>query len=314
MSALPRAVQAQLDQAEALQAQLAAEAAPPSGNPEPAEPAPEPHLQLVEPQPQPQPTNQAPTVPDETWEQRFRIMEGKYKAEVPRLHDQIRELTDRLDQAVKSLETKPEPKPEAKKFVTDADVEQFGADLVDMARRVAREEFDILSTQLADMLDKRFGDVTAQVQRTEQQVVRSAADKFWDTVNAAHPDFEAVNNDPKWFAFLDERIPGTRLTRRQVAQTAIQEHDAQTMCEQLKLYKDGIAPPAAPAKKPDLNRQVAPSSSRAAAPAEPAKKIWSGQEYAAALDHRNLQRMSREDYDALVAEAEQALAEGRVQF
>ena len=88
--------------------------------------------------------------------------------------------------------------------------------------------------------------------------------------------------------------------------------------EQVKLFKDsiGVGQPQQPAKaKPNLNAQVAPSSSRASAPNPGAgKRTWTSAEYAAALDHRNLHRMSREEYDAQIAEAELALAEGRVQF
>ena len=297
MSALPKAVQAQLDQAEALQAQLAAESAPEQGNPEPAEAvAEQPALQLVETvQQETQVANQAP---ETDWEQRFKVIEGKYKAEIPRLHEANRELSERLDQAIKALETKEQPKPQESKLVTDA-------------------EFDVLSKKLVAELDKRFGAMTEQVQRTEKVVARTAEEKFWDAVTAKHPDFDAINNDPRWFEFLDARVQGSRFTRRALANDAIEARDAAALAEQVQAFKDAVMPAAkAPAKpKPNLNSQVAPNTSNASQPS-PANtgRIWSGQEYAQALDHRNLQRMSRADYEALVAEAETAFAEGRVRF
>ena len=137
-------------------------------------------------------------------------------------------------------------------------------------------------------------------------------------MDAKHADFEAVNSDPRWFAFLDTRIPGSRLTRRTLAENAIAELDAEALVEQINLFKDSLpkAEPQQPAKqKPSLNSQVAPNTSGASNPSpDPVGKIWTGAEYAAALDHRNMQRMSRADYDALVAEAETAFAEGRVRF
>ena len=187
-----------------------------------------------------------------------------------------------------------------------------------MVRRAAREEFDALTKKFAAELDKRFGAVAAKVEQTEQVVVKSAKDKFWDAVDTKHADFEAVNSDPRWFAFLDTRIPGSRLTRRTLAEKAIAELDAEALIEQVGLFKESLpkAEPQQPTKqKSTLNSQVAPNTSGASNPSpDPVGKIWTGAEYAAALDHRNMQRMSRADYDALVAEAETAFAEGRVRF
>lgn len=317
MSALPKAVQAQLDQAEALQAQLSSEAAPEAGNPV--------DLKLVEtPVEQVEPTQVQETqvtqqTPSVDWEQKFRVIEGKYRAEIPRLLDQNRELSDRLDDAIKAMEAKAqEPQKEAK-LVTDADVEAYGADLVDMVRRASREEFDSLAKKLVEKLEQRFGQVVEQVAQTEQRVVKSDTDKFWDAVLKTVPEFEAINNDPRWFAFLDARIPGTRFTRRATAEDAIKSLDDQSLIEQLVAFKETIAPPVEEAQKPakakqNLNAQVAPSTSRASTPTEPTGQIWTGDQYAAALDHRQLQRISREEYERNVAEAELALAEGRVRF
>ena len=315
MSALPKQIQAQLDQAEALQAELDAAAAPQEGNPEAAPEAQQPNLQLVEP---PAQETQVTQPEYSVLEQRFRVMEGKYKAEVPRLIEQNRTLSEQLDRALAALEAKAKETPPDAKLVTDADIEAYGDDLVDMVRRASREEFKTLSEELIAKLDKRFGDVAAKADRAEKQAVKSETDKFWDAINAAHPDFATVNVDPRWDEFLNSNVPGTRLTRRAIANDALDRFDAGVVVEQLAAFKDsiGVGKSAPPARaKPNLNSQVAPSSSRSSTPqADGAQRIWTGKEYADALDHRNGQRMAREDYEALIAEAETALAEGRVRF
>ncbi len=316
MSDLPKAVQAQLDQADAIQAQLQAEAAPtPVENPAPAA---DPVATLQPVQDAVQTTQPTTVVPEETWEQRFRIMEGKFKAEVPRLYEQNRELSARLEQAITALATKEEPKVQDTKLVGAADVETFGEDLVDLMRRVARDEFSAREAKLVADLEKRVGAVTETVQRTESVVAKSAEEKFWESVLSQNPDFDAVNADPRWFAFLDVKVPGARFTRRALAEKAIQDRDAVSLNEQLALFKASIAPApsAAPKPKSNLNSQVAPNTSSASAPtADPVSgKIWTGQEYAAALDHRNLQKMTRAEYEALLADAELALSEGLVRF
>lgn len=314
MSALPKQIQAQLDQADALQAEMDAAAAPQEGNPEATPAATQPNLQLVEP---PEQGAQVAQPEYAVLEQRFRVMEGKYKAEVPRLIEQNRTLTEQLDRALAALDAKAKETPPETKLVTDADIEAYGDDLVDMVRRAAREEFKTLSEALTAKLDRRFGDVAAKADRAEKQAVKSETDKFWDAVTAAHPDFDAVNVDPRWDAFLDTNVPGTRFTRRAVANDALNRFDAGVVVEQLTAFKDSIGVgKAAPTRaKPNLNSQVAPSSSRSSTPqAEGASRIWTGKEYADALDHRNGQRMERAEYEALIAEAETALAEGRVRF
>lgn len=322
MSGLPTAIQAQLDQAAELEAQLYGTPTPDSGNPEAPAPSSDPVLQ------QPNVVQPAPVAsPSSDWEQRFNVMRGKYEAEVPRLHQQIRELSDRLEQAVKAMETKPEPAPKMQeKLVTDADVAAYGVDLLEFVRRVSQEEFYRLIQPVVAEMNTRYGGVAEQVTRTEQRLVKSDTEKFWDAVTApgAAPDFLEVNKDPRWFAFLDTRAPGTSFARRMLAEEAIRLMDATALVEQVAAFKlavsEGLPPvseeePTTPGKvaRPSLKNQVAPNSSRATSPTSAtAEKIWTAAEYSAAMDHRNLRDMTREEYEARVAEADRALAEGRV--
>ena len=94
---LPRAVQQQVEEADALVAQMsgAQPVDPDTGEPiVPANPQPD-------PEPQPQPISQEPepkpAVPDETWEQRYHSLKGKFDAEVPRLYAQVREMNDQIN-------------------------------------------------------------------------------------------------------------------------------------------------------------------------------------------------------------------------
>lgn len=314
MSALPKAVQAQLDAAEALQAQLA-NPTPEQGTPE-AEPSPQQEA-VQQPETVQQQTQVTNTVPDDVWEQRFKVLEGKFKAEVPRLHETNRELQDKLEQALKALEqaSQQQAKPEDPKLVTDADVDAFGGDLVDMVRRASREEFDKLSKILMDVIEKRFGQVTQKVAETEKVVAKTASEKFWDKVYGAHGDFDKVNDDPRWFAFLDAKIPGARFTRRALAEDAIAKLDADALVETLTDYKASLPQePVAKPKQKKLDSQVAPNSSSASAPSAGTEsgRIWTWSEYEAAIDPRNIHKMSATDFEKLVEEANQAYFDGRV--
>ena len=312
--ALPKAIQAQLDQAAEIERQLAA---PVEGNTDPV---------VTE---DPKPAEQLPvenatqatvttTVPDETWEQRFNVLRGKYDAEIPRLHQQLREYSEQLTVLTEKLSQKPqEPEQPKQDRVTDKDREEFGADLLDAAARAAEDVFDRREASLLTKIEKMISAVAGQVQTVEERQVVTEADRFWSAVRAVHADFNAVYSDQRWFDYLDQRVPGTRFTRRATAEDAIKRFDAEVLIEMVTAFKDTLPKKPTEPSKPttELQSQVSPSTSQASsAPSADTGRIWTGAEYAAAMDHRNLQRMTKDQYEAMVAEAELAAAEGRVKW
>ncbi len=143
--ALPKQVEAQLRELEQIEKQIAESQNPAPADPEPqskdnppAEPStPEPPAQQQVPvESKPEPTE--PAIAEETWQSRYIALKGKYDAEVPRLHADVRELKAQVDALRKASETKPveTKKPTvAEKLVTDADVEAFGSDLIEVQRK-----------------------------------------------------------------------------------------------------------------------------------------------------------------------------------
>jgi hypothetical protein len=92
MATLPQAIQRQVDAAEALltganqPAETQNEAL--QSAPEPTQ---EPTAQSFEPTPEPSPAPQQQ--PRDEWQQKYQILQGKYNAEVPQLHHQVKYLT-----------------------------------------------------------------------------------------------------------------------------------------------------------------------------------------------------------------------------
>lgn len=316
---LPGTIQRQLDEAAAIEASLYGEAEAPApvesteGNTEVAET----NEPVVETQAQQQAEDVAPPAPkpvqDDVWEQKFNVLRGKYEAEVPRLHSQIRELTEQLQSAVSRLDsmaTKPEPVADP---VAEADEEKFGSDLIEAVRRAAQAEV----AKATKDIDKK---VDAAVKPVAEKQVQDANARFWNAVDSGAPDFDQVNADPRWFQFLDTRIVGTQMTHRDAANAAVAKHDATALLELVNTWKQSVAPapsPQVPGNTPsreDLNRQVAPTTRRDAAAPQPQGRVWTGAEYEAAQDPRNLHRMPKDEYEKLVAESELALQEGRVKW
>ena len=329
--ALPRQVEQDAEAAEALQRDLYGEVQPAAEPSQTAQPDPQ-------PQPQPQPTAQVIEMPAKAepvaaapeedvgyWKSRFSTLQGKYNAEVPLLQRQLRELSEQLNtlRAAAEQPQKPTQAAETTSLVSEKDVEEFGPDLIDFARRVAREEAQKAYAAERAALEKKFGAVEASVGDVANRVIQSDTDRFWSRVATLVPDWPQIDKDPGWIEFLDSRIPGTVRTYREEAGNVIAAGDPEPIKELVNAWKATNArsqsAPAAvqtqsrPAST-DLSRQVAPNTTRTTAAPSAAPKMISRAEYEALYDPRNVIRYGQKQADEMIAEADRAVVEGRVQW
>ena len=150
---LPKAVQKQVDEAEALARQMgvdpdgeinlesqpvvepvAVPVAVPTGDTVQVDELP---IAAQEKQPEVQPEPQAepdPEPPKVDFEQRYKTLQSKYDKEVPVLHRQVRELMAEIN----SIKNPPAPVKAEEVPFDPNDVETFGEDLVGMAQRIAK--------------------------------------------------------------------------------------------------------------------------------------------------------------------------------
>jgi uncharacterized protein YukE len=315
---LPKAVVAATEELAALEQQLQApvtETPPPDGQTEQV--APEPPFPEPAPAPPVASTDEPPPAPEaeEKWEHKYRRLQGKYDAEVPRLHQQVRELQAAIQQMQHQIHAPPPAAPEKlaepERYVSDEDVANYGEDFVDIQRRIAldatrelRKQIDELKTQLAQ---------TGQAVQQTGQAVNTVTfeQRLVDTI----PDFKAVNNDPTWIAWLNEVDPLLRGPRRMVAQAAYERGDVEAINGYVELFKQSRAAPTKPEvnREQELRRQVQPSRSAASAPIN-AQKTYTMAE-ADALFNRMQQLTAQGRIDEakrLDAEISTAYAEGRV--
>ena len=321
--ALPRQVEAQLKELEALEKQLAEGNAPSPADPPqdpPADPA-ELAQPVETPPPAPEPPKEEPPKPtepqvsEETFQQRYRTLKGMYDAEVPRLHAQVKELTSRVEQLQRAAEA-PKPAPAAPetptKLVTDADVQAFGEDLIEVQRKVARE----VASEFRKELDELKGEnakLREQLTATGTQVSEAS---FEQRLHRLVPDFDALNTDSKWIEWLNEIDPMLRGPRKNAAQHAFNTGDAEGVAHYVELYKSSFAPPPAPAdKSEELARQVQPNR-RAASSSQP---VPQGRTYTSADIDQMFKKVAElgnrgqiEESKKLEAEIDAAYMEGRV--
>jgi hypothetical protein len=298
----------------------------PTPVPQPAPPAP------PAPAPSPQPAAPVQAVPQPPvgpvgedaayWKQRFDTLAGKFDAEVPRLHQQLRDQAERLAALSAQVEAVPAT-PSSGSPALQQDIDSFGEDLVDFVRRMASEAIAAERAQL----EKRFGAVTQQVEQVQGHVVRSEMSSFWKEVVSLVPDWLTIDTSPAWIQWLDSSPEYTDATYRQLAAQAIDKGKPEKIAKLVDEWRkatgyttpspgNGAAPqppPPTPPPQPSLSSQVAPSTVKSGG-APVARKIISRSEYEAMYDVRNVQRYGDKEAARLIAEADAAVAEGRVQW
>ena len=320
--ALPRAIQAQIEQANAL---LEAANKPPEA-PAPAEPAqvaatapdPDPAPAAPEPQATPEPQAQPQPQPD-VWEHKYKTLQGLFNREVPTLQTKVKDLEGQLQEAVARLNeaAKAQAKPaEPDKPTADPkDVENFGSDLVEMVQRVSQHVLgraaNVFETKAA-ALEQRLAQLEQALKGTTQTVAVTAEQAFFDRLTKLVPDWETINANQAFLAWLAEIDPILGQPRQVALDAAQQTLNADRAAAVFKTFAATL--PAAP-KPNNLDKQVSPKGSASAAPPAPAQPVIYTQQQV--VDFYNAKRRGEfrgREKEAAQYEAEinLAISEGRV--
>lgn len=332
--ALPKQVQKQLDEVEELEKQLEAQGEEVEAKPEVKKKktskkakAEDTEVEVTDDEPIEEPVAVEVTPADdskeevsESFKQKYATLRGKYDAEVPRLHQQVKELTDQMnairEEAEAAKKAEAEKPKEKVSYVTDADREEYGDDLIDFQRRVAKEasqEYEDRFEQQAKVIEK----LQQQISNTGSQVGEVG---FTQKLNALVPGFDQLDNDERWVAWLNEYDPMTRGPRRDQAQSAFNSGDAEAVAHYVGLFRESINEPVANGKsdrQTELEKQVTPSRSASTVTNKSSSKdsrVYSEKELNNAWTKiRTLNTQGKyDDAEKLEAELTAAYMEGRV--
>jgi len=317
--ALPKQVQKDNEEIAAYEASLKTEQAvvePPAGQTVPVEtPVASPEVPAaVVPEPEKEVVSNVvetkPAPKEVDWEQKYKTLQGMQQAEA-RSSRELKQQFEALQAEVAEMRAVPVS---VKSLVTDEETVEFGADLLDVQRRIAQEELTPVLAQL-EKIRQENKDLREQLGQTEAQVASSS---FEQRLAAAVPDFNEVNADPRWVAWLDEVDPMIRAPRRTVAQAAYERGDAEATAAYVNLFKSLIKPASVAQSKAnsELQSQVAPpkSSSNASAPANSQVLTYTEAEAGQLFDKVGLLYRQGKTEEASKLDAELTLAyhQGRV--
>ena len=312
--ALPPKVQAQLAHAESLLSPPVAPApeqgATADGPEAAATPEVNPPVQATPATPAPAqeaPKPQPPQSDASSWEQRYRSLQGVFKsaetkaAKLERDNAQMAERLEALSQEVAKRPAVPED---------TKDAELFGADLVDMVKRVAETMFG----SAVSTIDTRIASLEARLEGTAQAVSRTAEEVFYDQLSGLVPDYKTINTSQSFLDWLSEVDPVYGAPRQSALDRAAASLDVDRVSKVFMAFK-GSRPAAPPKPSDQLNRQVAPASAASAPPPRSdARTVITTSDVQSFYKDLQLGRYVGKEQEARNVEAaiNLALAEGRI--
>lgn len=249
----------------------------------------------------PAPSNDSqPPAPQDDWEHRFKVLQGKYNSEVPRFAQENKDLKSRLESLESEMTqlkaTPPEP------LVKQEEIDEYGEGLIDVARRIAQEE-----------LAKKQSEIDAlksQINQISTATTNTAKNDFFKSLNALVPDWEQINADQSFLAWLDEFDELTGETRQSLLSKAEQARDASRVSNFFTSFKKTSSSWAANSQSA-LEQQVVPPTSKAP-DTPPSKKVWTRGEISEFYDRVRKGAVSDADAIAIEADITAASIEGRI--
>jgi len=229
---------------------------------------------------------------DVKWESRYKILQGKYNAEVPKLQNQIKELTE---QAAKST-----PVDQTQVTTLQAEVARLTQELKskpaqkptapssDQEKRLRDE----LGDDVFDFMEQKYGarlnqvdQIAQQVNQVDQKVTTSTQENTTEVrkglmrnrLTAKNVDFDGRNRDPLFIDFINSRAEnGVALSV--VLGNAFNSGDLDK-AEEIFLAYDAPTTPTAPASSaPDLTQHVQVSPSSVHTDAAPQVEQWTDEQ------------------------------------
>jgi hypothetical protein len=254
-----------------------------------------------------------------TYAQRWRSLQGVFNAEKARA-EQLANQVQHLQQMISTLQTAPMTQHSQTQFLTDKDASEYGVDLVDMARRAAREELKDFAGAVGSLKQDIDGmrQVVPAVQRLAQDSQQSAQARFWSGLASAVPDYEAINANPEFHKWLLTADPMTDILRQTYLVDAQRAGNVDRVANIFNSWKSlsgtqGQTKPRIDARA-ELERQQAPGRNLSSAPAEKSGRIWDPAEITALYADKTRGKYAGKEaeFKALEQDIFAAQQEGRI--
>lgn len=247
---------------------------------------------------------------------KYKTLQGMYNADVARAKAQNEELERKLaeyEQQVKQLRESIASTEESKTYLTEEDTEVFGEDMVDFAKRVARQEaakYSVESARLRNEVDE----LKARLSQQEEASVATRREQFFSALSAEVPDWRTQNEDQGFLDWLNESDPFAGGARKAALDAAVSVLDVKRVADIFRAYNNAKqAQPQLSKAQRSLRKQVAPDT-RSGATTAPGgeKRYFTQDEIRDFYEGVRRNQYTSEQAAAIEHEIDMAVAEGRI--
>lgn len=272
-----------------------------------------------------------PASPKEDWEHKYKTLQGIFNRQLrdnEALQGDLAELRSQLEQLQQAAK-QPEPTKEvaaATKLLSDDEVDDYGADLIDVMKRAAREAVQGELTELREE-NKRLKDAVGGVGQRQEM---SERDRFWNQLGSKVENWQDLNRDPNFLEWLEQEDVYAGMPRKELLRRAYDQNDAERASRFFKGFLNETAAVSQATTQP--TPQTAPSAAETkvdlatlAAPGEGAPgsadntntssgRMWTEAEISSFYESaRKGEFKGRDDeYRRIESQIQTAMAEGRI--
>lgn len=259
------------------------------------------------PKPEPKPSKEEP---GENWKDRFTGMQRLYQEKVPELEKKLEERDNQIQALTKKVEAMEEAQQERSSkepAYTPEEVEEYGEDLIKLIERITAANKGSDNQEMVKQLNQRLDELGKEVKTYSQTQQRTAQERFFDDLKELVPDWETINNNKRFHAWLAEEMPLTGRERQDFLSEANQRLDAKAVANFFTQFK----------KEAGVSSGVEPGTAGDGGP--PPREAPDGRVYTRdqiaefyELRRRGKLKMSPEEMAAVEADMHRAVQEGRI--
>jgi len=192
------------------------------------------------------------------WKSRFEVLEGKYRAEVPRYADQLRSQAREIDTLKQQLDNLTKAAPP--NVADDELTKKYGDEFINDIRRLVPQHTDELKSK---------------VENIERLTADQMRERFFQGLTEAAPEWRKLNNDDGFLTWLSGIDALSGQPRMMMFDDANERGDVGRVAAFFNSYGRQTQSTERQPNRNDLSKEVVPDTRRMTPNAPPTKKVWS---------------------------------------
>lgn len=274
------------------------------------------------------------------WEHKYRVLKGKYDAEVPQLQSSVSKLTQEVEGLKAVIENQKQvidahsqananlrkgseqsaPTPPSQDLLNADEYQDYGEEIVKLvnAYNSQAELINRLVSERNEKAPKGDDQTDARIKRIEESVQRTEQDRYFEYLDANLKDWKNINTDPKFATWLNVPDSMSGIPRLKLIQRAAETLDGPRVIAIMKRFKAetyGDNKPGAPPESDPKAEFVMPDTTGREDDGEPAGKkerLATKAEFEKAKNDFVRQRITENEFNQVANRYQAAIAKGKV--